>query len=305
MSGDKVAEAVESVGVYYPHFSISELVGGLKMVVPFISIIVPMAVANFMGSMQNVESASAAGDNYRTFPTMFVDGTGTLVGSFLGSCFPTTVYIGHPGWKEIGARRGYSIMNGIFVAIVCMTGGMGLVMSVVPIEAGAAILLWIGLIIGAQAFQVVPKKYYPAVVLGFVPHIASWGLLLVQNALKAAGTSPNLLGLELLKGAGVEYHGLTVLGSGALMSAMMLTAILVFLIDGKFLTAFAWTILTSLMSYIGLIHSEAIDPGRAAGPAAGYLLMALLFLILHFHQSRRNLQDTGDKRPEENADSDP
>lgn len=287
MSGDEVSRAVRSIGLYSPHFSFAELIGGLKMIAPYVSIVIPMAVANFLGTMQNVESASAAGDSYKTFPTMLVDGVGTLVGSCLGSCFPTTVYIGHPGWKEIGARRGYSIMNGIFIMLLCLTGGMGLVIAVVPIEAGAAILLWIGLIIGAQAFQVVPKRYYPAVILGFIPHIASWGLLQVQNALKAAGTSPGILGLEALKETGIDYTGLTVLGSGALLSAMMLTAILVYLIDGRFLKAFVWTIMTSALSYIGLIHSEEIDPGKAAGPAAGYLLMALLFLSLHLYGVRK------------------
>lgn len=291
MAGEQVVQALGSMGLFLPHPSAGGLVDGLTAVVPFVAIVVPMAVANFLGTMQNVESAAAAGDRYRTFPTMFVDGVGTLTGALLGSCFPTTVYIGHPGWKEIGARRGYSIMNGLFVMLVCVTGGMGLVMAVVPIEAGAAILLWIGLIIGAQAFQVVPARYYPAVVLGFVPHIASWGLLQVQNALKAAGTDPALVGTSALKDAGIDYTGFTVLGSGALLSAMMLTAILVFLIDRKFLTAFWWTILTAGLSYIGLIHAEELDPGRAAGPAIGYLLMAVLFLFLHVSGARQNQEN--------------
>jgi len=303
MSGDRVAEAVGSMNIYSPHLAVEDLAGGLMIIAPYIAIVVPMAVANFMGTLMNVESASAAGDTYETFPTMFVDGTGTIVGALLGSCFPTTVYIGHPGWKAIGARRGYSILNGLFITIVCLTGGMGLVMSVIPIEAGAAILLWIGLVIGAQAFQVVPKKYYPAVVLGFVPHIASWGLMIVQNALRAAGTGPEILGFDALKQAGVDYAGLTVLGSGALLSAMMLTAILVFLIDGRFMAAFVWTIISSGLSYIGLIHSEVIDPGRAGGPALGYLLMALLFLLLHLYRAHRdNGGTTGVKAPEDQSE---
>ncbi len=296
MAGEEVTGAIASMGFFLPHPSLSELVGGLAIIMPYTAIVVPMAVANFLGTMQNVESAAAAGDRYETFPTMLVDGVGTVVGAFLGSCFPTTVYIGHPGWKEIGARRGYSVMNGLFVMLVCATGGMGLVMAVVPIEAGAAILLWIGLIIGAQAFQVVPSRYYPAVVLGFVPHIASWGLLQVQNALKAAGTGPGVVGTAALKEAGIDYTGLTVLGSGALLSAMMLTAVLVFLIDRKFLTAFWWTLLTAAFAFVGLIHAEELDPGRAVGPALGYLLMAALFLFLHVSGARQE-SETGSAGP--------
>jgi AGZA family xanthine/uracil permease-like MFS transporter len=301
MSGNEVREAAGSVGLYVPRPTIGEFVGGLPIIIPYLSIILPVAVANFLGTMQNVESAEAAGDKYRTFPTMLVNGIGTLTGACLGSCYPTTVYIGHPGWKAIGARRGYSTLNGIFITAVCITGAMGLVMTVVPVEAGASILLWIGLIIGAQAFQAVPKRYYPAVVLGFIPHIASWGLLQVQNALKAAGTSPGSLGLAVLKDAGIEYEGLVVLGSGALLSAMMLTAILVFLIDARFFTAGAWAVFTAVLSYIGLIHSEALDPGGAKGPAFGYLLMAVLFFIIHAYRSRRGEGLTGDDGTESHS----
>jgi AGZA family xanthine/uracil permease-like MFS transporter len=298
MSGSEVREAAGSVGFYPPRVTIGEFIAGLPVVIPYISIVLPMAVANFLGTMQNVESAEAAGDRYRTFPTMFVNGIGTLTGAFLGSCYPTTVYIGHPGWKAIGARRGYSLLNGIFITLVCITGAMGLVMTVVPVEAGASILLWIGLIIGAQAFHAVPKRYYPAVVLGFIPHIASWGLLQVQNALKAAGTSPASLGLAVLEGAGIDYEGLVVLGSGALLSAMMLTAILVFLIDRRFLTAALWTLATAVLSYIGLIHSEALDPGGAAGPALGYVLMAILFFIIYVYRAARGESAAGDEAPD-------
>jgi len=127
--------------------------------------------------------------------------------------------------------------------------------------------------------------------------------MIVQNALRAAGTGPEILGFDTLKQAGVDYAGLTVLGSGALLSAMMLTAILVFLIDGRFMAAFVWTIIASGLSYIGLIHSEVIDPGRAGGPALGYLLMALLFLLLDLYRARReNGGTTAAKTPEDEAE---
>ena len=42
--------------------------------------------------------------------------------ALFGSAFPTTIYIGHPGWKALGARAGYSILNGAFVTTICVTG---------------------------------------------------------------------------------------------------------------------------------------------------------------------------------------
>ncbi len=58
-----------------------------------------------------------------------------------------------------------------------------------PIPAIVPVLLYIGLVIGAQAFAVVPRAHYPAVVLAMVPNIASWGSGQVDDALSAAGTS--------------------------------------------------------------------------------------------------------------------
>ena len=51
---------------------------------------------------------------------------------------------------------------------------------VIPIEAGYPILLWIGIVITAQAFQATPKEHSPAVALGLMPAIAAWGVTLLR-----------------------------------------------------------------------------------------------------------------------------
>ena len=54
--------------------------------------------------------------------SLAVNGVGTLAACAFGSCFPTTLYIGHPGWKALGARAGYSVLNGAFMTLICLTG---------------------------------------------------------------------------------------------------------------------------------------------------------------------------------------
>ena len=78
-----------------------------------------MGLFNLIGSMQNLESAEAAGDAYSTRSSLAVNGLGSIVACLFGSCFPTTLYIGHPGWKSMGARAGYSAMSGIVMALLC------------------------------------------------------------------------------------------------------------------------------------------------------------------------------------------
>ena len=123
----------------------------------YLSVIFPMGLFNIIGSLQNLESAEAAGDRFDTRPSLLVNGFCSVIAAFLGSAFPTTIYIGHPAWKAMGARTGYSVLNGGVITLLCLIGAMPLVLRVVPLEAALGILLWIGLIITAQAFQEVPK----------------------------------------------------------------------------------------------------------------------------------------------------
>src|SRR4029450_1184561 len=75
------------------------------------SVTLPMGLFNVVGSLQNIESADAAGDPYPTAPSLAMNGMGSIAAACFGSCFPTTIYIGHPGWKAMGARSGYSVLT--------------------------------------------------------------------------------------------------------------------------------------------------------------------------------------------------
>src|ERR671936_422684 len=101
--------------------------------------------------MTNVESAAAAGDNYNLRSVLLADGVGAIIGSALGSPFPPAVYVGHPGWKAAGGRSGYSMATGVAIAILCFFGMFGLLGAIFPLPAIVPILLYIGLLIGAQA----------------------------------------------------------------------------------------------------------------------------------------------------------
>jgi AGZA family xanthine/uracil permease-like MFS transporter len=106
---------------------------------PYLSVIIAMGLFNVLGSLQNIESAEAAGDSYATRPALAVNGAGSIAAALFGSAFPTTIYIGHPGWKALGARAGYSVLNGTFVTVVCITGTLAWIPWAIPIDAGMAI----------------------------------------------------------------------------------------------------------------------------------------------------------------------
>ncbi len=91
-----------------------------------------------------------------------------MVAAVLGSCFPTTIYIGHPSWKALGARLGYSWINGLAVGLSCFLGLFALISLAVPIQVGVAVIVYVGIVITARSFQVTPGNHAPAVVLGIM-----------------------------------------------------------------------------------------------------------------------------------------
>jgi AGZA family xanthine/uracil permease-like MFS transporter len=254
----------------------------------FFSVILPMGIFNVVGSLQNIESAEAAGDRFPTFPSLMANGLGSVIAALFGSVLPTTIYIGHPGWKRLGARSGYSVLNGVFIGFLCLTGTVQLVLDYIPLEAGIGILLYIGIIIVAQSFQETPKDHAPAVALGIVPALAAWALLMVEAGTRAAGKSLNTVGLASF-GQSPAMHGMISLQQGFIFTSMILAAIGVALIERRFQRAALWSLAASALSMLGVIHAYDLTPagvanrfGWLAAPefAAAYLMLALLFFAV-------------------------
>lgn len=257
LNPDQVSDSFQQIGINLPQPG-TEVLAGLSDVLPLLVTAIPLGVYNFTEGMNNVESASVAGDNYNLRHILLADGIGAVVGSFLGSPFPPAVYIGHPGWKAVGGRIGYSLATGIVISAICLLGLVGVFLAVVPRAALFPILLFIGLVIGSQAFQTSKAKYAPAIVLAIVPNIAQWAKTLVDGALGAAGTSISADGMYAALGnQGVLYAGLERLGAGAVLSGLMLGAIAVFVIGKEYSRAIVYTVIAGVLALIGLIHDPA------------------------------------------------
>ena len=285
------SQAVAPLGWHPPGIFIDALWQSREILLTQLNVILPMGLFNLVGSLQNLESAEAAGDAYPTAPCLAANGVGSVVAAVCGSCFPTTIYIGHPGWKAMGARIGYSWLNGVVMALLCVTGAAAVVAAIIPIEAGMAIVLWIGIVIGAQAFQATPMKHAPAVIVGLLPGIAGWGAQLIKTSLRAAGLAtvdrpftPDLL--PVFARADIYLGGAFALEQGQILSAMLLAAMTVFIIERQFGWAGVCMLVAAGFSWVGLMHSyrwmpsdTVLHPGWGTGGtwAAGYLLLALLF----------------------------
>ncbi|MDQ7008464.1 MAG: NCS2 family permease [Acidobacteriota bacterium] len=275
-----------------------------------ISIIVPMGLINLLGALQCIESAEAEGDSYPERPCLVANGVGSVAAACFGSCFPTTIYIGHPGWKRMGAGWAYSAANGIFFGLLALFGLIGPIARIVPVEAAMAILVWIAVIITAQAFTATPARHAPAVVLGLLPGLAAWGWLLVEMTTGSARLAGRLVEgatlpvlVEDLSRTTLPYvGGLLTLKAGFLFSATFLAAIGVFLAERRFGTAAFWALVAAAFTWVGLMHAytitpaavrEEIRPGFAWPMAVGYLAVAAVALAARL--LARPVEETAEK----------
>jgi len=320
VSTSAVAEAWALRGWIVPQFFGGEILAALSkddLLVRYLAVSVPMGLINLLGSLQNLESAEAAGDRFSTAPSLAANGLGSIAAGLFGSCFPTTIYIGHPAWKALGARSGYSILNGLFYTLIFLAGLGPVLAKLIPLEAGAAIVVYIGILITAQAFQATPTRHAPAVALALFPALAAFLVVTGLNLASDAGATrglPELLRtvsetsrVPVLPGI-VALHGAN---SSWFVVTLFFAAIAAALIDRKYAVAAAWSAVAAVLTAAGFLHAyRAISVGgdnqirelflwqssgaadgdtfayRALPIAAAYGLLALLFLLAARHAGR-------------------
>ncbi|HSS84380.1 MAG TPA: regulator [Reyranella sp.] len=270
--------ALSSFGFSYPMPAVGHVFGGFQFIGVILVTAIPFGIYDLVEAMDNVESAAAAGDSFPTTRVLTADGVVSLIGCLMGNPFINAVYIGHPGWKAMGGRIGYSAATGALVIVLAWFGVIALMMALIPVVAILPILLYIGMLIGSQAFQETPMRHAPAIVLALVPQIAAWGKTQIDGALNAAGTSASAVGFDKLDQTGVLYQGLEILGGGATLAGIVLAAITVFIIERDFTKAAAFAAAGAVFTFFGLIHAEALGIGRTPSMVISYLGIAVILL---------------------------
>ena len=274
MSLQKVSSAFSNFGFSVPLPAFDHVFSGFEFLGVVLVTAIPFGIYDLVEAMDNVESAEVAGDSYPTTQVLTADGVVSLIGCLLGNPFINAVYIGHPGWKAMGGRIGYSAATGIMIIILSWFGVIALFLALVPVVAISPILLYIGMLIGAQAFQETPKAHAPAIILALVPHLAAWCKTLMDGALGAAGTNAAAVGFDKLGQVGVLYHGLEVLGGGAILTGLVLGAIGVFVAEKKFAHASAFAATGAALTFFGFMHGESVGIAVTPTVAIAYAIVA-------------------------------
>jgi adenine/guanine/hypoxanthine permease len=280
LSGKGVLDAFTNFGFYVPLPAVGHVFAGFKYLGVILVTAVPFGIYDLVEAMDNVESAEAAGDTYPTTRVLTADGIFSLIGCLMGNPYINAVYIGHPGWKGMGGRIGYSAATGLMVIVLSWFGVIALLLAVVPVVAISPILLYIGMLIGAQAFQTTPRVHAPAIILALTPHVASWAKTMMDGALQVAGTDATKLGFDNLANVGVLYPGLQIMGGGAILTGLVLAAIVANVIDKKFVNAAAFALAGAVLTFFGFMHGQQVGIAVTPTVAVAYLVVAAFLFAL-------------------------
>ena len=286
----KASISFDGVGFYPPIPYFGDLFVGIQHLfdnIELFLVLIPVQIYNFIETMNNVESAEAAGDKYPVATCQVTDGVGTMVGALFGSPFPTTVYIGHPAYKRMKAHSGYIVGVGVVIPLAAFFGLLAFLANLIPIAAAAPILVFVAISLVTNTAGSVKKSHMAAVAVAMIPHISSflmvkWGSLM--NALRDTGAEnltnmgdPALVAALLQQGAHFEGH--LALSQGAIITGLIWGAIVASVIDGDFKNAGGFSAAAGVMAAIGIIHSASLHLPEFSGIAIGYFIVAAFLFI--------------------------
>jgi AGZA family xanthine/uracil permease-like MFS transporter len=258
----------------------------LDATLPYLPLAVPFALATVVGGIDNTESAIVAGDEYRTRDILLTEAIATIAAGCCGGVIQNTPYIGHPAYKAMGARAGYTLATGLLIGVGAAVGVVAVLVQLLPEAAVAPILVFVGLQITAQAFLATPPRHAPAVAVAFLPAVAA--LVLIQGGLLLGGVGKSAADLA---GEGrLLWGALLVLGNGFILTALVWGSALVAIIDRRLRVAAAVLAIAAVATLFGLIHSPlpggavfwpwAVASGTPHALAAAYGVAASLLLLL-------------------------
>jgi AGZA family xanthine/uracil permease-like MFS transporter len=240
-------------GLHMPVPEFGHLLSGLPRALDFLPVSIPFGLLTIVGGINVTASARAAGDEYRTRDILLVESVATLVAGVCGGVAQTTPYIGHPAYKAMGARAGYTLATGLVVGIGGMLGLLGVLVDILPEVAVAPILLFVGLEITVQAFTVTERRHLPAVALAIVP-VAAYLVSIYTGQLLGAGARPD-------PALSRELATLSLLGQGFIFTAMLWGSAVAWLVDRRAGAVLGAFLALAVLSLFGVIHS--VDPRGA------------------------------------------
>jgi AGZA family xanthine/uracil permease-like MFS transporter len=282
---------------------------GMSEAIKYLPIAFPFGLLTIIGGINVTESAKCAGDDYNTRNILLTEAFATLLAGITGGVAQSTPYIGHPAYKSMGARAGYTLATGLFIGIGGMFGVLTWMLQVLPEACVAPILIFVGLEIASQAYQECPHEHAPAVTFAFMPIIANLLLIMISQIrgefFGFLSTLPADMAAKFSFSEGLQskLDVITALGQGFILTAMLWGGALALIIDKKLSKAGHYFMITAFLTLFGIIHSvspsgDVYLPWRVNSVlpiqfAASYFLLGLLMYMFNTMKSGSEAEGPG------------
>jgi AGZA family xanthine/uracil permease-like MFS transporter len=259
-----------------PWVASSGPLSAVLLVMPYLSVIAPMAIYQVLQDIAAVAGASAAGDEYDPRSVLFWDGLGTLVCGIAGSVVTPVVYALHPAYKQMGARIGFVVWTPVIFLAVVVSGLTLFVAQLFPWSILSAMIAYVSIGVGLATLRRVEAKYLPAVLLGLMLPAGAVVAAALNSALPALGLSAAQPAVQAALNRSVYWNSVQGLGNGFLFLVLIVTALVTELINRNFGRAALWCGTAAVFSWVGLLHSATLRWGAEPQYAAGWLAAAAI-----------------------------
>jgi AGZA family xanthine/uracil permease-like MFS transporter len=248
----------------------------MGLAVPFLSVIVPIAIYQILQDIASVEGAAAAGDNYDVRSVLAWDGLGTLICGVAGSVITPVVYAMHPPYKAMGARISFALWTPVIFLLVVTSGLTIFIAQLFPWPILAAMIAYVSVGVGLAALRRVDRKYLSALLLGLVLPTGAVVSATVNSALPALKLSSSNPAVQAALNRSIYWSSLQGLGNGFLFLVLVVSALITEVIDRNFSRAALWCMAASAFSWFGMMHSAIFRWKAQPMYAAGWLAAAVI-----------------------------
>ncbi|MGC8658265.1 MAG: hypothetical protein ACP5U1_04255 [Desulfomonilaceae bacterium] len=260
----------------------------------FLPVAIPFAILTIVGGINVTESARVAGDDYSARQILMTEALATLLSGICGGVAQSCPYIGHPAYKRMGTRAGYTLFTALFIGLGGVFGYVSVILEIIPRAALAPILVFISLEIVGQAFKENPSIHIPAVILSILPSVSR--LLAIHLEMPEIVPVQNLDHLiSNVGGTLPEVLVIIALGNGFILTGMLWGSFLAEMINHRLRVCSIYCFVMALFSFFGIIHSSMPDsnvyfPWLLTGAARMipyefakcYLFLGLMMFALSF-----------------------
>ncbi len=287
-----VVEETENVSLYLPKIAITDLISGLKNIKPYLPVIIPMQLGNFITTLQSLEVAAKEGDRYPVKLSMIADGATTIIASVFGSPFPTTVYYGHTTWKKVGAKSMYSLLVGITYVVLIFSGLIGIILAIIPYEVTVILLIVVGVDVSANIVKQSDDEYSIVFFIALIPVLIQYLENIISGILSSFSIELTKDSLVILGNSSIYYEGIKLIANGALLTSLLLAGTLAYIIKRDFFLSAVYALVLAITTFTGLTHGNELMlfPKESFSIGIIYLIFSVFLYVIYLRMKKLEIE---------------